>query len=88
MSAYGDERIISTLYTYRPASVQALGGLSAADLKREKTRIYYADLLRVVALANMKPDADLPTLTEFLTPPDTTQTAEDVYQSLIDKLKS
>lgn len=44
--------------------------------------MYYADLLRILALANMKPDADLPTLAEFLAPPERAQTADEIYNSL------
>lgn len=88
MSACGYERVIRPLYTYRPASAQALGGLVAADMRQERTQIYFADLLRIVALANLKPEAELPTLAEFLTPPAAEESAETIYSRLIAKLRS
>lgn len=85
MSAYGDERLIVTLYKYRPASVRALAGLAYADRKNEAARVYFADVLRLIALKGVGEGAELPTLTEFLAPRDN-RTADEVWEWLLSRL--
>ena len=88
MSAYGDERLIVTLYKYRPASVRALAGLAYADRKDEATRVYFADVLRIIALKGAGEGAELRTLNEFLTPVQKDErSAEEIKQSILSRLK-
>lgn len=85
MSAYGDERLIVTLYKYRPASVRALAGLAYADRKNEAVRVYFADVLRLIALKGAGQDAELPTLSEFLAPRDN-RSADEIWEWLLSRL--
>ena len=68
MSAYGYDRLIRALYKYRPSSVRALASLAHADNKDDAARTYFADLLRLCALANMSRDANIPRLPDYLSP--------------------
>ena len=68
--------------------MRALAGLAYADRKDEAARVYFADVLRIIALKGAGKDAELRTLTEFLTPvPRDDRSAEDIRQNILSRLK-
>lgn len=88
MSAYGYDRLIRALYKYRPASIRALASLAQADNQDEAARVYFGDLLRVCAMANLAKGAEVPRLTEYLAPKHTQdKDAESLKQELLARLR-
>ena len=88
MSAYGYDRLIRALYKYRPATIRALASLAQADNQDEAARVYFGDLLRVCAMANLAKGTEVPRLTDYLAPKQKQDDdAETLKQKLLARLK-
>ena len=88
MSAFGYDRLIGPLYKYRPGSVRALAALASADSRDNAARTYFADLLRIVALGQLKPGTDLPRLEDVISKQhQTDDSADELRKKLLAKLK-
>ena len=88
MSAYGYDSVTIALYRYRPASARSLAVLAGADSKSDAARLYFADLLRIVAMANLSGDATIPTLGEIFTPRPAEMSKAEIKKALIDRLRN
>ena len=74
------------LYRYRPASARSLAVLAGADSKSDAAMLYFADLLRIVAMANLSGDATIPTLSEIFRPRPAEMSKAEIKKALIDRL--
>ena len=59
--------------------------MAYADRKNEAVRVYFADVLRLIALKGVGEGAELPTLTEFLAPRDN-RSAGEIWEWLMSRL--
>ena len=60
--------------------------MAYADRKNEAARVYFADVLRLIALKGVREGAELPTLSEFLAPKDN-RSADEVWAWLLSRLE-
>ena len=88
MSAYGYDSVTIALYRYRPASARSLAVLAGADSKSDAARLYFADLLRIVAMANLSGDTTIPTLGEIFRPRPAEMSKAEIKKALIDRLRN
>lgn len=76
------------LYRYRPASARSLAVLAGADSKSDAARLYFADLLRIVAMGQLSGDApNIPTLHEIFSPRPRDMSKKEIKEMILGRLR-